>query len=377
MQPLTGAPRDHLDPADIITLIEADDLTVTRVGCHLVDDAGDETDDLTDVLRPDGSTVEHDRGQAVHGRCTLQLTDDLVWGRDQVQLHMLLSGAGHTDVRVDLGRWLLQTPDRHGGRTPAVRQVRGYDLLHLLDVPAGRTVTVARDEPIVATVADLLEQAGAPGTLITSSGDDVPLPERRTWPLTDASSWLQICNDLLRIAGWAPLWADWRGRLRTDPARDPADRSAQWRYSTVSPTSTLAPDGQLTDDRAEIPNRWVFYAGARSHNPVDGDGLHVVDNLDDGPTSQQALGRIVTDVASLDVHSHTQLVTEAERVADETRRVTRTAQVNVGLNPLHWHDDLIRIDDPHLQMSGRWEVDSWRLPLGAGLMQLSCRQVAR
>lgn len=369
MQPATAPPRADLSAAQVEQTLTWPRRKIVKVGLELV--TADGTEDISDVLEAAGSSIWRDADSIIHGSCRLVVTQELAWGRDEVKPYLVLLGPAGLTPRFDLGVYRLQTPQRQGGTVPPRIPAAGQDRLSKLEQSPARTITVAKNAPLIAAVTDLLAEAGAPAVSIAGAGDDVNAPSRYTFVLDERTTWLSVINELLATAGWVPLWADWNGVLRSQPARLLADRGVEWPYSTVARSSIMSPAGTLTDDRWQVPNRLVVFASSAGlTSPTLGNGIAIVDDEAD-----QAERGIVTSTRRVDAASQAVLEQRAAQMLADVKRYTRRLDVEVLPNPLHWHDDVVEATDPQLGVAGRWSVRRWTLPLHVGLMQLEMEAV--
>lgn len=182
MQSLTAGPRSSLTADQVRSLLTGDGVTVSA-GLELVDSAGAVLQDLTDDLA-DGS-VERNCYANVHGSVSLKLSRQLAWGRDRVRPYQVLSN-GSLSARFDLGVFVLTTPDRPVGETPATFDVSGFDLLYLLQQPIGDTYVVTSGTTYLQAVRDAITASGAGSSVfLDGSLQDTPLPGDRVWMLTE------------------------------------------------------------------------------------------------------------------------------------------------------------------------------------------------
>lgn len=373
MQSATASPREHLTAAQVVALVEADNVTVD-FGCDLLNDADVLVSDITDDLA--GGEVSRGNYQLIHGTCQLQLSRELNWARDRVRPWMVLDD-GTVSARFDLGVYLVESPARTGGRSPMTFDVAGYDKLAILDNPVGATYRVAGGSNVLAAVSQAIVNGGG-GTrvFLASSGEDVALPADRLWPIDADTTWLRVINDLLASAGYRGLWCDESGRYRSEPYRSPAEHGAEWAYDTSSPRTIVGEEIVEEADLFGVPNRWVFIRDDPGGGlPVTGDGLYVVENVADGVTSQQARGRVITRVEQLQATSQATLISQGGRMVESDQRINRYVEFTSGPNPLHWHFDVYRVADSDLGIDRRFLAQSWSLPLDGGDMNHRARAV--
>lgn len=412
MQLANAAPRDDLTAAQVSSLIEAENLQVSA-GLELLDADENLIEDISADLV--GGTVDRGNYRSIHGTCRLRISRELAWGSQRVKPYLVLTGpqqpttealtvvgdvltVGGEPLTVDiadttvrarfnLGVFLLSTPERRAGETPATYDVDGYDKLEILAHPHGTTFSAAAGAAYLTLVADLIAAAGESKVLLDQSAAATVLPTARVWPLvrqsdddgaTEGATTLQIINALLESVGYRSLWVDQDGFYRSEPYRSPAERGAEWTYSADSATTTVAEDRTASADYFATPNRWVFVRNdpAAASFPAEGDGIYTVVNQSDGLTSVDARGRTITRVVPLDASSQASLVKQGDRIVENDKRLDDWLALSVSLNPLHGHFDVVSVTDAQLGLTGaKYVVTDWSLPLDGSDMTLDLKAV--
>lgn len=399
--------RDDLTAAQVTALIEAENLEVTA-GLELYD--ADETfiEDISDDLV--GGTVDRGNYRTIHGTCRLLISRELQWGSQRVKPYLILTASEQIDdtwnsgtwndgnwnggtqlrARFDLGVFLLSTPERRAGETPATFDVDGYDKLEILAHPHGTSYEAAEGDAYLTLVEDLITGAGESKILLDQTAAATTLPTTRVWPLLDRSSegqgqegggsptTLNIVNDLLAAVGYRALWVDQDGYYRSEPYQAPADRGAEWTYSADSDTTTVAEDRMAGADYFATPNRWVFVNDdpAATTFPTEGDGIYTTLNQSDGPTSIDERGRTITRVVPLAAASQTDLVTQGDAIVATDKRLDQRLTLSVSPNPLHLHFDVVAVTDAQLGLTAKkYLVTDWSLPLDGGDQSLEMKAV--
>lgn len=405
MQLANGAPRDDLTAAQVTALIEAENIEVTA-GLELYDSDENFIEDISDDLL-DG-TIDRGNYRTIHGTCRLRISRELVWGSQRVKPYLTLtSGAGAdgswgdgvwgdgtwndiagTSARFNLGVFLLSTPERRAGETPATFDVDGYDKLEILAHPHGISYEAAAGDAYLTLVEALIAGAGESKVLIDQSAAAEVLPTTRVWPLIrqaadegieQGATTLQIINALLESVGYRSLWVDQDGYYRAEPYRSPADRGAEWAYSADSATTTVAEDRIAGADYFDTPNRIVAVRNdpGESTFPSEGDGIATALNQSDGPTSIDQRGRTITQIVMVDgVASQSVLEQRANEILDTAKRLDKRLSLSVSPNALHGHFDVVAVTDAQLGLGGaKYLVTDWSLPLDGGDMNLELRAV--
>lgn len=347
-------------------MVAATSVTVD-VGCDLW--TGDGWEDITDVLDPSGSSVELGSFRTIHRTCKLRVGRDLEWGDARVRLRMTLTGGGDS-FEAPLGVFLLSTPERVAGVHPKTFDVDGYDLLEVLDQPHGETFEVAAGTGYLEAARTLVEAAGLTVVFADEQADRT-LTTARVWPLDVQTTTLSIVNDLLAAVGFRGLHMTADGTAQSLPYLAPADRAPEWLYDADDDATTVGAFRTAVQDFFDAPNRLV----AVSDDPANPVGPVTLDNVSDGPTSQDARGRVIPTVARFEAADVDGLTAQAEELFAELSNVASEYELDVGPNPFHGHMDVVTFRDVDLGVWRRCVVRSWELPLDGSDMRLLLRAV--
>jgi hypothetical protein len=367
MQPLAAGPRANVTAAAVTALIRDSFALQVSAGLELLDRDLSVLADLTDLFA--AGSVTRSSYADLHGSASLEVEGALDWGSAIVRPYMVLSSTT-TTARFNLGAYYTPTPKTVFGRTPLTYAVEAIDILDGLATPVGDTYAVAAGTGYLAAVEAILLQQGFTAYIIDQTAAASVLPSSRTWVLDENTTWLGIINDLLGSIGYYGIWSDWDGRLRVQQYVTPSTRQPEWTYDTGALTSMLSPERTLEQDMYRAPNRWVFWRsnGVDGPAPTEGDGKYTVVNSTDGPTSVEARGgRVITRPKPLDVADQPSLVRAGQQIVDNDMTVKRQLTLGVAPNPLHWHFDVVALNDPDLASPGSTIlVTKWTLPLDGG-----------
>lgn len=363
MQPLTAAPRHTMSSAAVIRLLRDAPAIQVGKGLELIDRDLQVIEDISDDLV--GGSISRNSYANLHATATLAVSRELAWSSALVRPYMVISD-GSTSARFNLGAFYTSVPVHNLGERPVTYEVNGYDILHGLYSPTGEAYAVDAGVSYLAQVEAILQQQGYTRYLIDQTRADAVLPSPRVWPLDDQTRWLSIVNDLLAAIGYQGIWSDWDGQLRCQPYQLPRDRAPEWLYDSDQRTSMLGPQRSVERDYFEAPNRWVV---VRQNDidgppPTEGNGVYTWQNEDQGDTSVQGRdGRIITKVVYVDAADQAALERLAEVMIDADMRIPTTLRVSTSPNPLHWHFDRLRVDEPAIGPYADVLGTSWTLPL--------------
>lgn len=363
MQGLTDPPRDVWTGAEITGLLTGDTLRVSA-GLELLDTSNMLVEDISDDLV--GGTVSRNNNADVHGSCNLQITRELIWGKDRVRPYMVLSDSAQiVTARFNLGVFLCTSPDTPRAYDPITYEVSGYDLMYLLNSTGpGDTWVAASGNTYLAAVQAVLSAAGTNVPLnLDGTLGSTTIPSTMVWALIDPSpTWLVIVNDLLAAINYTPLWADQDGNYRSGPYQAPANRAVEWTFDTSDPsTNLISEDRVATADAWGVPNWWRFVRTNMAAKPVEGAGLYTVTNQGSGHTSIDYVGRTIRKVVYLDAADQTALVARGDKIVAEDKQVAQRFEVKVDPLPIAGHFDVVQFKDAG--SSDKCVVTNWEIPL--------------
>lgn len=365
MQPKVIPPRETLTEDDVVGLIrDASGVTIGR-GCELLDLSLSLIEDIT----PDfvGGSVSRASYANLHGTASLSVSRELPFGWAILRPFITLTD-GTTLARFNLGAYFTNTPERSLAESPVTYDVECYDILSVLDDQVGNAYAVAEGAGYLAAIEAILIGRGVTQYIIDQHASASVLPTDRVWAFDDNTTWLLIVNNLLSSIGYAGIWSDWDGRLRCQPYVTPSSRGPEWTYDTSLATSMLGLSRVAERDFKDAPNQWVFVRqnDIDGSPPIEGDGVYTYVNQQAGDTSVAGRRRTITKKVSLDAADHASLVASAQRTIDADTNIPVKIRAETSPNPLHWHFDILYLDDPEFGPACKLLATQWTLPLDSG-----------
>jgi hypothetical protein len=203
------------------------------------------------------------------------------------------------------------------------------------------------------------------------AASDRTLTTSRIWPIDEQTTTLNIVNDLLAAVGFRGLHMTRDGSATSEPYMPPADRGVEWEYDATVDATTIGETRTATFDFFDAPNRLV----AICDDPETTIPPVVLDNIEEGVTSQAARGRIIPTVLRFEAADTAALEAQAQEAFDRLSRVAEEFTVMVGPNPSHFLHDVVRLYDPDLGVNRKCVVQRFRLPLDGADMTLDLRAV--
>lgn len=322
-----------------------------------------------DGYRPAESSTTYDVDAAVHRSCRLVFRGNFDPDTEFLQpWQTVTSRTTGASVDVPIGVFVCDRPEEQLWHPTTVE---GRDLLSLLDDPVGDVHTVEVGVGYQAALAEVFARRGL--SLQVTDGVAKTLPRPRSWEIEDTD--LKIVSELAAEWGFVAPWAAPDGTLRTRPLSVLADRGYEWIYDTGATDSAGRPRTMVREGRTRIrptrPSRMVVQTSASLSWPaVEGDGQRTF-----GPEP----GRTMTVVEKVDAADQESLDAQGAVAWEKARSGGDEVRVDVAVNPLHGHDDVVLLRDiAGLGVDGRWQVARYTLPgVGGGgrRMPLTLREV--
>lgn len=389
MQGLLDPPRQNFTRQNLLDVLGWAPSVHWDTGYELLDSNDNPVADLSPYLVRSGSWVERNCTADVQGTALLNTEYPHNWGTDRVRPYYLLGcdSVPLGPVRFDLGVYVLTTPGQPLDTMTPVYGATGFDKNYLLNRPLGDAYSVpAGTAYIAAAKAAILAAGGGSHVIIDNTKAASTLPTALNWSVQDGESvtWLAVVNQLLKAISYRPLWCDQNGYYRSEPDVDPATRPSEFILSAGDTTVArfvdrrwhehviVGPTGRaLQRDNWNTPNWWRFIQGGLTFAPTEGNGQYTVQNVSAGPTSQQAVGRVIkAPVRTLTASGQTDLAAQGDQIVAQTLATVEAVSFPTAPLPIAGHFDVLTYADPALPGADNRRVvaQSWHLPLDGGDM---------
>lgn len=354
-----GAARNQFTTAQIIALLQAPNLVVDK-GLDLLDQNNAWLADVTPNLQ--NWTVTRNCTATIHGTCNILLSQTIAGGLQRVRPYILLSGAGLSNVRWDMGVYVLNSPVAQLNQNPITWTMPGQDLLCILDTPTGDSYTVAAGVSYLSAIQTIFSSVGMTGSslLLDGTAEASTVPVALSWALDGYSpgttggsyTWLDIINQLLDAINYLPLWADWEGNFRSGPYVPPSALTPEYAFDLTQTQGVQVTDPRtLENDLWQAPNEWI-YINENVSAPVEGTGQYTYVNSGSGPSSVAAVGRTITDIEFVNAVDQPTLVAMANQDINQAIQLSQQLAVTVSTMPNQWHFDTITYIDSQLPLIG-------------------------
>ena len=361
------------------------------VECHHVDFAGEVVRDLTPYFVQQGSIVERDScatESALTARLNFIFTDAEIlaefgqatvpWSsmRLRPSITLVSLDTGEASPPTNLGVMLPETPRVVADKYPHEFNVDCHDLIHAIAEPTNGTIQLPGGATIGIEITtffgeDFAQISAPPAPMqIDAAVFDIATPTRsaREWVIDNDNTWLLIIDQLLESAGWIPPWTNRDGVLTSETWENPADKPIEMVATDDPRTSIIALGAGLKDDTWGVPNEFTFIATdfdpTATTTPVVGDGIVKRSNLNIGPSSQEARGRVVATVMRVDAADQASLEAIADRIFINRITPAKTLCLEVCPQPLPWHRGIVQVTSSDLGIEGEtYMIREWSLPL--------------
>ena len=347
--------------------------------------------DLTPYFIQDGCQIERDNCASMDhatARLSFSFTDEQVlevfgvpevpWSSMRLRPSMRLvshDGLGETDW-YNLGVFFPETPIRRADQQPKVYDVDCHDIISAIAEPTGGTIFIPGGETVQTAIEGLfnLRSPGGDLQLLANVPRAFPrqivgtVPSDRQWVIDENTTWLLVIDRLLEMVGWRPPWVDSDGNLTSDRWVDPRLLPIDITLNDLPSASVITLGTSNKLDTFGVPNHWVFirndFDPEVSGAPSLEDGIVVRNNLDAGPSSQQARQRIVSSVQRVDVADQTSLELYADRVVLQDTIPSANLCLDIAPRPLPWHRGIASVTIRELGIvEDIFLISSWTLPL--------------
>lgn len=314
------------------------------------------------------------------------LARTLQWGNDIVAVWSLLSSEGYNDGQwygFPRGHYVVTTPGSDDLNDPDVQAVTGYSKNVLLQKQPVDSYAFAVGSLVIDAVTQLFIDAG----LISTGGalEDIGIAFPGDWstktfaqPYTAAlgggGTVVSIINDVLSSSGCQPLVLTPTGRWQILDSLTPATQGLLWRWSGDADPYGLAdpgfPDNSVVLDAGQgyaadvfgTFNRFIFVQDGLDFTPVEGAGQYTVDNLTNGPSAQNTMGRVVPTVILLQSIDQDDLVTQGNTYV--TKQYASAEKITLATEswPVAWYYDIFQFSSANLPMTPtrRVQAQQWQ-----------------
>jgi hypothetical protein len=330
-------------------------------GVDLLDSSLNFVEDISADVKE--ATVRRDCTAVVHGSCEVVLTDKLA-PQDLIRPWATASD-GVNEAKFYMGVHSPKTPTGNFGTSPLGYHTLCFDPLSKLDKPLAQPWTISDGETAFTNLQALYAQYGMTVPLVLDpAGAAKTWTGDKTWPNQSGTTGLTVFNAILAGIAFQALWADWLGSCRSGPFVAASARNPEWDIVIGDPlTGTWTDTPQITNPIYETPNQFPYVMNGVA-NPVDGTSATTINNLDQGPSSQHALGEINTaDTKGLDSTDFDDFLVQAQ--ADAAAQIRATEQIQAtGRRLLHaWHNDILTYSFDALGVTRLVQGRQWEIVL--------------
>lgn len=399
--PVVSDPASDADALDRLTAIrQSSNAPTYSPQAFVANIDGTLGDELTQFLiRGLDGQVTWDSTQPTPGglRLGMSAARDLVWGSDVVAIYQLIrSREANLVLGLDPDTWcrfavnhfVVTMPSLEDLDMADARQLVGYDKNYLLqNQPSdsfswdgGSVFKDAVEDVFVAAglaTADLGEVCDFPGEWAAKTlHADQPM----NYPMDGTTRYLDIVNDLLKASGCRQIYTAPTGRWLVELIPKPASQPLRWRWagsraegvseSDLDTKVVLRHSNRYTGDVWNVPNQWVFIQDGLSFEPVEGSGQYTVDNVDQPPSDQTSVGRVVRSSQFLQASGQADLVKQGDKIVQDQLAQAEQIDLTTAPWPIAGHFDVFQFRHAALPLQPKrrlqaqsWVLDLWGAPM--------------
>lgn len=261
-------------------------------------------------------------------------------------------------VRWPLGRFIINPSGDYNDGLSLIK-ISGYDMAKIAYDDKNDSRYLVKTDTIYTSAAaqilgDIYKNTRiVPSTKTKSNGQEWQIGTRK----------LTIVNELMKSINYNPLHFDEYGTAILDEYIFPENRQTDIIYS-ASENSIILDGISINNNKFEIANKFVRYT-----ENVDSQYYisTYVNNDESSPYSTVTRGRIITDAASVnDIATQADLDSYVRRIAMSAIRSTEKISINTINMPGHGYQDIIYLDIPQYDISGKYVETAWEMELSTG-----------
>lgn len=285
--------------------------------------------DVRDIgsIEETGGSIKYQDLTSLKVSADLPFVGDFGIGANYLRIYSV-STLGDESITMLHGTFMPSRPSTDYSGAAATGTIDCYSLLKVLD-------DMAVEEPL--TIAPGSDPVGQATLLVADAGlafiaDESAMLLSSSRSYDAGTSYLEICNDLMGVAGFGSLGIDASGAVRLERYMDPTDLSPLWTLRDDRPGVVFGPDVSHDFDVFDVPNKVIaIKSNASDEEPlmataVNNDPLSVFSTV--------ARGREVVHVATVsDVEDQEALQTVAERILIEKSGAVESIEVRHSFLP--------------------------------------------
>ncbi|GMA48668.1 hypothetical protein GCM10025857_39780 [Alicyclobacillus contaminans] len=319
--------------------------------------------DITNLVVAEQSTIKMDcTADDIKRSATFQIKDDgsINWLQNRIRPWAVLHMPDGGNIRWPQGIFIPAAPGRSYQGPSTYRQVTAYDLMYILK-QSGPNARYVVDEGtnIAGAVVTVLKNLGIQQINIQTC--DKTMPTWYDW--TPDVAWLDVCNTLLKIINYEPLFVDEQGYFTSRPATTPQQRAEEYAYATDA-WSVIAPGATDTLDYFAVPNQWVGIVS--EPDKISLTYTYTNDNPASPTSTVNRGGLIIRKTISVDAADLDSLQGIVEQQAYTDSQVARQVTFNTLAMPIHSYNDVYHLTHTRLAVDGKYQELSWEMPLKGG-----------
>lgn len=317
----------------------------------------------------DAPQVYVQRDATIHGSLSGAFlpNDQIDFSLDELQPVMILNGQEHP-----MGVFLPATMKQQMTETGIRLDIEAYDRCwRVYNNKTDHVLHLAAGKGYIDVICELLADCGI--VLILADTNSATLQtDREDWPI--GTSYLTICNQLLKEINYDTIWFDALGVCHLNPYQTPNASQIKWKYGSNPRSQHICLISQECESEVDIfdaPNVFIVTCS----NP-DLDEAMVAKSVNDSPLSTKSVLRrglkIVSSVSVKNIASQDELQAYADRLRNESMMSTQIISFSSLAEPDHGVGDILAISTD--QLEGIYQETGWQQLLAPGELMLHTAQ---
>lgn len=313
----------------------------------------------------------------------------LTWGSDIVAVFMLIRTSDYQNDQwfgFPVGHYVVTSPGDSDLNDPDLVPVTGYSKNYLLQGQPADSYGFGVGRLVSEAVKQMFVSAGLLPDMTHLLQEIMTIPadwhvkqfaQPYTVALGDGRTHIDIVNDMLSQSGCNPLFLTPTGMWTVLDALDPQTQAIQWRWSGDDDPNGFADPGfpqnsvvldsnqSYNADVFGAYNQFIFVQDGLTFPPEEGSGQYTVDNLTRGPAAQSVIGRVITQVITLQATGQDDLVTQGNTYVTQQFSGAEKIEFQTEAWPIGWYYDVFQFSSESLPNSPTRRVvgQQWILDL--------------
>jgi hypothetical protein len=293
------------------------------------------------AIEETGGQIKYQDMTSLKVSASLPFAGDFDLGKNYIRIYSA-SMLGDKEITLLHGTFLPSRPSLDYSGAAVAGSIECYSLLKVLE-------DTALEEPLA--LSEFTDPVGQATLLIAETklsfiadASTMLLSAPRTYDA--GTSYLEVCNDLMEVAGFIPLAIDASGTVRLIRYADPANLTPVWTLRDDTEKVVFGPEVSYDFDTFDVPNKVI----AVRSNSKEEESL-IATAINEDPLSRFSTvskGRIITYVETVNEAENLEALQDvAERVLSEKSSAVESVEISHPYLPYNTGDALRLVYTKH------------------------------